>query len=188
MDTTLGRTKITVQTGDITEQKLDAIVNAANSTLLGGGGVDGAIHRSGGPSILEECRALRRSRYPDGLPAGDAAATPAGMLPAKWVIHAVGPRWQNGQRGEAETLASTYRRSLEEAERLGARTIAFPAISTGAYGYPLDEATATAVTTVASCIRERPDAFDEVRFVPFSEDVAEVYRKALMPIATGSGA
>ncbi|MGH7130245.1 MAG: O-acetyl-ADP-ribose deacetylase [Planctomycetaceae bacterium] len=179
METTLGRTKVTVQTGDITDQKVDAIVNAANSTLLGGGGVDGAIHRRGGPAILEECRALRRTRYPDGLPAGDAAATAGGLLPAKWVVHAVGPRWRDGQQGEAETLASTYRRSLDEAERVGARTIAFPAISTGAYGYPLEAATQTAVAAVAASILMRPEAFDEVRFIPFSEEAAEVYRKAL---------
>jgi O-acetyl-ADP-ribose deacetylase len=183
METTLGRTRITVLRGDITDQAVDAVVNAANSTLLGGGGVDGAIHRRGGPSILEECRALRRTRYPDGMPAGNAIATGAGNLAARWVVHTVGPIWRGGGQGEEATLASAYRASLEEAARVGARTVAFPAISTGAYGYPLEAATATALETVGGFVRGRPEAFDEVRFVAFSEADGEVYRVAVARLA-----
>jgi O-acetyl-ADP-ribose deacetylase (regulator of RNase III) len=131
--------------GDITEQQVDAIVNAANSSLLGGGGVDGAIHRRGGPAILAECRALRATRYPDGLPAGEAVATTAGELPARWVIHTVGPI--HG-RGDAEQLRNCYRNSLRVAAELGARTVAFPLISAGAYGWPHDDAIREAVDTI----------------------------------------
>ena len=132
--------RLVVTTGDITKMKTGAVVNAANSSLMGGGGVDGAIHRSGGPAILEECKQIRAGRYPDGLPAGDAVATTAGKLPAKYVIHTVGPVWHGGNSGEADKLASCYRRSLEEAVKLSLRDIAFPAISTGIYGYPKEKA------------------------------------------------
>jgi O-acetyl-ADP-ribose deacetylase len=179
MEIMLGRTRITVLRGDITEQQVGAIVNAANGTLLGGGGVDGAIHRRGGPSIKEECQEIRRTRYPDGMPAGDAVATGGGNLPAQWVVHTVGPIWRGGGHGEEATLTAAYRSSLEEAARVGARTIAFPAISTGAYGYPLESATATAVRTVAGFVAGEPDAFDEIRFVTFSEGDEAVYRGAL---------
>jgi O-acetyl-ADP-ribose deacetylase (regulator of RNase III) len=154
--------------GDITTQAVDAIVNAANSTLLGGGGVDGAIHRRGGPAILAECRDLRAGRYPDGLPAGDAVSTTGGDLPATRVIHTVGPVWRGGEQGEAIVLSNAYRSSLERAREEGLRTIAFPSISTGAYGYPIDEAARTAVSTVRGWIAENPGIVDEVRFVLFS--------------------
>jgi len=133
--------RIELVEGDITAQEVDAIVNAANSTLLGGGGVDGAIHRRGGPAILTECRELRETRYPDGLPAGDAVATTAGELHARWVIHTVGPVWDAPEAtSRAETLRSCYRRSLAVAGELGAASVAFPLISAGAYGWPLEDA------------------------------------------------
>jgi O-acetyl-ADP-ribose deacetylase (regulator of RNase III) len=153
--------------GDITEQRVDAIVNAANTSLLGGGGVDGAIHRRGGPTILEECRRL------GGCETGDAKATGAGALPARWVIHAVGPVWHGGGRGEAELLASCHRRSLEVAGELGARTIAFPAISCGLYGYPVELAARVAVDAV------RGHDLDLVRFVLFDEHAYEAFAAAV---------
>ncbi|OHD56295.1 MAG: O-acetyl-ADP-ribose deacetylase [Spirochaetes bacterium GWF1_51_8] len=128
--------RLIVKSGDITKEKADAIVNAANSTLLGGGGVDGAIHSAGGPSILEECRAIRKKVYPNGLPAGEAVATSAGELPARFVIHTVGPVWHGGNQNEPEILANAYQNSLRAAEEKGCATIAFPAISTGVYGFP----------------------------------------------------
>lgn len=140
--------RLVVTTGDITKMKTGAVVNAANSSLMGGGGVDGAIHRSGGPAILEECKQIRAGRYPDGLPAGDAVATTAGNLPAQHVIHTVGPVWHGGSSGEADKLAGCYRRSLEEAVKLSLKDIAFPAISTGIYGYPKEKAGQVAFTAV----------------------------------------
>src|SRR4051812_47819410 len=142
-----GDVELEIVAGDITEQRVDAVVNAANSTLLGGGGVDGAIHRRGGPAILAACKELRSTRWPDGLPAGEAVATTAGNLPATWVIHTVGPVFSPDQDRSA-TLASAYRRSLEVADELGATSIAFPAISAGAYGWPMDDAARIAVRTV----------------------------------------
>ncbi|WP_174361895.1 O-acetyl-ADP-ribose deacetylase [Nocardia brevicatena] len=150
--------------GDITEQNVDAVVNAANSSLLGGGGVDGAIHRRGGPEILAECRRLRETRYPDGLPTGRAVATTAGRLPARWVVHTVGPVWSAGEDRSA-LLASCYRESLRVADELGARTVAFPAVSTGIYGWPMDDGARIAVDTV----RATPTAVAEARFVVFHE-------------------
>jgi O-acetyl-ADP-ribose deacetylase (regulator of RNase III) len=144
--------------GDITRQEVDAIVNAANSTLLGGGGVDGAIHRAGGPAILEECRRL------GGCATGQAKATTGGNLPAAHVIHTVGPVWRGGGHGEAELLAAVHRSSLAVAEELGARTVAFPAISTGVYGFPIDRAARIALTTVAEELERRP-SIERVVFV-----------------------
>ncbi|EFF93897.1 appr-1-p histone processing protein [Streptomyces sp. e14] len=157
-------TTITLVQGDITRQRADALVNAANSSLLGGGGVDGAIHRRGGPAILAECRALRASRYGKGLPTGQAVATTAGDLDARWVIHTVGPVW-SASEDRSELLASCHRESLRVADELGARTVAFPAISTGVYRWPMDDAARIAVETV----RNTPTAVEEVRFVLFDE-------------------
>jgi O-acetyl-ADP-ribose deacetylase len=148
--------------GDITEQAVDAIVNAANSSLLGGGGVDGAIHRAGGPAILEECRRL------GGCDTGDAKATTAGNLPARYVIHTVGPVWNGGEQGEDELLASCHRRSLEVAAELGCRTVAFPAISTGVYRFPVDRAARIALATTQSELESHPE-LELVRFVLFSD-------------------
>ncbi|MFD4789532.1 O-acetyl-ADP-ribose deacetylase [Streptomyces sp. NPDC058459] len=155
-------TTITLVQGDITEQRVDAIVNAANSSLLGGGGVDGAIHRRGGPAILAACRDLRASQYGGGLPTGEAVATTAGDLPAEWVIHTVGPVWQ-GPGSDPALLASCYRESLRVADEMEARTVAFPAISTGVYRWPMEEAARVAVETV----RAADTGVEEVRFVLF---------------------
>ena len=160
--------KLEFVVGDLTEQDVDAIVNAANNSLLGGGGVDGAIHRAGGPEILEECRQL------GGCDTGDAKATTGGRLPARWVIHAVGPVWLGGTAGEPELLASAYRRSLETARDLGARTVAFPAISCGVYGYPAELAAPVAVEAARAF---EPD-FDEIRFVFLGEGLCEVFAAA----------
>ncbi|HEX6940653.1 MAG TPA: O-acetyl-ADP-ribose deacetylase [Longimicrobiales bacterium] len=176
---TIGTTRVVLVQGDITEQDTDAVVNAANSSLMGGGGVDGAIHRRGGPAILEACRAIRRTRYPDGLPTGEAVVTTAGDLPARRVIHTVGPVWRGGSRGEPEQLAAAYRNSLERAREEGLRTIAFPSISTGAYGYPTDRAAEVALRAVVDSIEAHPQAFDEIRFVLFSRADLETYRDAL---------
>ena len=150
--------------GDITEQEVDAVVNAANSSLLGGGGVDGAIHRRGGPEILAACRELRARTYRDGLPAGAAVATTAGRLPARWVIHTVGPVW-SAQEDRSALLASCYRSSLRVADELGAASVAFPAVSAGVYGWLMDDAARIAVTTV----RETPTQVTSVRFVLFDD-------------------
>ncbi len=179
----IGGSRITLVRGDITEQKVDAIVNAANSSLMGGGGVDGAIHRRGGPAILEECRELRRTRYREGLPTGEAVATTGGNLSVSHVIHAVGPVWRGGAKGEADLLARAYRRSLELASDEGARTIAFPSISTGAYGYPVERAARVALRAVIDHVSAHLGAFDEVRFVLFSEDDFATYADALPGIA-----
>ena len=159
--------------GDITEQEVDAIVNAANSSLLGGGGVDGAIHRAGGPAILEECRKLRAERFPDGLPPGQAAATTGGDLPARWVIHTVGPVYRAGE-DRSSILASCHIEALRVADELGARTVAFPAISTGVYGYPLDQAAPVAV----GAVRGADTRVDEVRFVLFDHATYRAFEQA----------
>ncbi|MFB7739050.1 O-acetyl-ADP-ribose deacetylase [Streptomyces sp. NPDC056112] len=163
-------TVITLVQGDITRQRADAIVNAANSSLLGGGGVDGAIHRRGGPAILQECRALRASRYGKGLPTGQAVATTAGELDALWVIHTVGPVHSRTE-DRSHLLASCYRASLGVADELGARTVAFPAISTGVYRWPMDDAARIAVETV----RETGTSVEEVRFVLFDDRAYEAF-------------
>ncbi|MGW0994869.1 O-acetyl-ADP-ribose deacetylase [Streptomyces sp. NPDC002523] len=165
---------ITLVRGDITQQTVDAIVNAANSSLLGGGGVDGAIHRRGGPAILADCRALRASRYGKGLPTGQAVATTAGELDARWVIHTVGPVW-SASEDRADQLASCYRESLRVADELGARTVAFPAISTGVYRYPMQDAARVAVETV----RTTPTAVEEVRFVLFDDHAYDAFARQL---------
>ncbi|MEU1053939.1 O-acetyl-ADP-ribose deacetylase [Streptomyces sp. NPDC005876] len=167
-------TAITLVQGDITLQSADAIVNAANSSLLGGGGVDGAIHRRGGPEILAECRGLRASRYGKGLPTGMAVATTAGALDARWVIHTVGPVW-SATEDRSALLASCYRESLRVADELGARTVAFPAVSAGVYGWPMDDAARIAVETV----RATPTAVEEVRFVLFDARAHEAFTRRL---------
>lgn len=154
--------RITAVRGDITRQDVDAIVNAANTAMRGGGGVDGAIHRAGGPAVLQDCI----DRFPHGLATGDAGWTVAGALPARWVIHTVGPNYRAGQR-DPELLRSCYRRSLEVADELGAHSVAFPLISAGIYGWPLDDAVAIAVETVAG--GAGPDT--DVTFVAFDDDV-----------------
>ncbi len=163
-------TTITLVQGDITRQTADAIVNAANSSLLGGGGVDGAIHRRGGPAILEDCRRLRASHYGKGLPTGQAVATTAGELDARWVIHTVGPVYSREEDRSAQ-LASCYRESLRVADELGARTVAFPAVSAGIFGWPMDDAARIAVETV----RATPSAVEEVAFVLFDETAYEAF-------------
>jgi len=166
--------RLLVECGDITAMDVDAIVNAANSSLLGGGGVDGAIHRAGGPAVLEECRAVRRDRYPDGLPAGAVVETTAGRLRAKYVIHTVGPIWRGGKSGEPETLASCYAESLTLAARLGLDSIAFPAISTGVYGYPREAAAKTVWTTVTAYLEAHASP-RMVRLVYFSPEDLRVF-------------
>ena len=160
--------------GDITFQEVDAIVNAANSRLAGGGGVDGAIHRRGGPAIMEETD----RRYPEGCPTGTAVITGAGELVSKYVIHTVGPVWSGGQRGEADALASAYRSCLELALEGGCRSVAFPSLSTGVYRYPIDQAARIAVGTVKSFLTER-GAPELVRFVLFSEGIYGAFAAAL---------
>jgi O-acetyl-ADP-ribose deacetylase (regulator of RNase III) len=165
--------------GDITDEAVDAVVNAANSSLMGGGGVDGAIHWRGGPAILDACKAVRRDQYPDGLPTGQAVVTTGGNLPARHVIHTVGPVWRGGDAGEPDLLADAYRNALEQARRHGLRTVAFPSISTGIFGFPIERAAPIALGVAAGTVRQHPEAFDEIRFVLFSTPDFAVYRQAL---------
>ena len=167
--------KFAVIRGDITERPVDAIVNAANSSLLGGGGVDGAIHRRGGPAILAACRDLRAGRLGKGLPAGQAVATTAGNLPARWVIHTVGPVW-SATDDRSAVLASAYRESLRVAEELGATTVAFPAVSAGIYGWPMADAARIAVETVRA---HDAQSVREVRFVLFGPEAYAAFTAAL---------
>ena len=164
-----GSPRLVATTGDITDETVDAIVNAANSSLLGGGGVDGAIHRAAGPDLVDECRLL------GGCPTGEARVTKGHRLPARWVIHTVGPVWRGGDDGEADLLASCYSSSLARADEVGARTVAFPAISTGIYGYPSAEAARIAVTTV----RDADTDVELVRFVCFDDATRAVYEEVL---------
>ncbi|MFF7339813.1 O-acetyl-ADP-ribose deacetylase [Streptomyces sp. NPDC008163] len=166
---------VTLVRGDITRQSVDAVVNAANSSLLGGGGVDGAIHRRGGPAILAACRELRASRYGKGLRTGQAVATTAGRLDARWVVHTVGPVW-SGTEDRSALLESCYRESLRVAAEVGARTVAFPAISTGIYGWPMDDGARIAVRTV---LAEAAPPVEEVRFVLFDADAYGEFQEAL---------
>ncbi|RSS79038.1 O-acetyl-ADP-ribose deacetylase [Streptomyces sp. WAC06614] len=168
-------TRITLVQGDITQVPVDAVVNAANSSLLGGGGVDGAIHRRGGPEILAACRALRASHYGKGLPTGQAVATTAGNLPATWVIHTVGPVWSR-EEDRSPLLASCYRESLRVAAELGARTVAFPAISTGIYGWPMDDGARIAVETARTTA---PPSIEEIRFVLFDATAYAAFEAAV---------
>jgi len=168
--------RVHVVTGDITKQNVDAIVNAANSTLLGGGGVDGAIHAKGGPKILEACRELRRTRFPKGLPTGEAALTTGGQLPARQVIHTVGPITGIGKEPDASKLAACYRNSLALAAEHGLRSIAFPAISTGAYGYPPERAAQVVSETIESVL-SAGSSLGHVRLVFFNEDDAKTFLK-----------
>ena len=166
--------RLEVVIGDITDETVDAIVNAANSSLLGGLGVDGAIHRVGGPSILAACRAARSSRWPAGMPEGEAVATTAGNLRARWVIHTVGPVY-SATKDRSEILASAYRRSLEVADEVGAASVAFPAISAGAYGWPMDDAARIAVDAV----RRADTRVKLVRFVVLRPESAAAFERAL---------
>ena len=166
--------RITLARGDITEQHVDALVNAANSSLLGGGGVDGAIHRKGGPAILEACKEVRRTRFPDGLPTGQAVATTAGELPSRWVIHTVGPIYDRVDE-PAQLLAACHAEALRVADELGAKTVAFPAISTGVFGYPVQEAASVAIQAV----RAAGTSVDEVRFVLFDDEAFDAFHRAL---------
>lgn len=168
--------EIRIVTGDITRQDTEAIVNAANSTLLGGGGVDGAIHRAAGHELLDHCRKLRQTTLQDGLPVGKAVATPAGRLPNAWVIHTVGPNWHQGQR-EPRLLASCFRESLDAAAAVGARSVAFPAISAGIYGWDPTEVARIAAETVTAANPAWAD-IDEVRFVLFNESLTAVFEEA----------
>lgn len=173
----VGKALVRLVRGDITEVSTDAIVNAANSSLMGGGGVDGAIHRRGGPKILEECRKIRETEWPKGLPTGKAVITSGGKLKAKRVIHTVGPVWHGGRSGESGLLRQAYVNSLRLAVSNGLRSVAFPSISTGAYGYPLEEACRVALGAVKEFL-EGEDGLDEVVLVLFSEQAFQVYLNA----------
>jgi O-acetyl-ADP-ribose deacetylase (regulator of RNase III) len=178
MAATWGKTTVKLVRGDITDQAVDAVVNAANPSLMGGGGVDGAIHRRGGPAILEECRRIRVKEWPGGLPRGKAVITTGGSLEAGYVIHTVGPIWSGGGSGEPASLAECYVSSLRIAVKHGLRSVAFPSISTGAYGYPVPEASRIAVRAVKSFV-EREGAPAEVTFVLHSENDFNTYMEAM---------
>ncbi|HXW95401.1 MAG TPA: O-acetyl-ADP-ribose deacetylase [Nitrososphaerales archaeon] len=178
MSATWGRTKVRLVRGDITDQDADALVNAANPSLMGGGGVDGAIHRRGGPTVLEECKRIRQKEWPGGLPAGKAVITSGGSLKAGHVIHTVGPVWSGGRKGEPEALAECYSNSLGIAAKNGVRSVAFPSISTGAFGYPVREASRVAMRAVKAFV-ESKGVPAEVTFVLYSENDFKTYMEAL---------
>lgn len=180
MEIKIGKSVIKLIQGDITEQDVDAIVNAANPSLMGGGGVDGAIHRKGGPRILEECEKIRKTRYPNGLPTGGAVITSGGTLKAKYVIHTVGPIWKGGGAGEAKLLAKAYENSLRLAVKKGLKKVAFPAISTGAYGYPIEEASRVALKAIKEFLEE--DGLEEVRLILFKEKDLRICEEAAKEI------
>jgi len=174
MQTKVGNTKLTLVRGDITTQETEAIVNAANSSLLGGGGVDGAIHRAGGPQILEECKKIRAKQ--GGCPTGEAVITTGGLLKAKYVVHSVGPIWRGGNQDEEKLLINAYQSSLALAKEKGIRSLSFPSISTGAYGYPIQAAARVALSTVRDFLTQHD--FEEVRFVLFSDRNLKTYEAA----------
>jgi O-acetyl-ADP-ribose deacetylase (regulator of RNase III) len=180
----VGSAEIRLVQGDITDVDVDAIVNAANSTLMGGGGVDGAVHRKGGPQILEECKRIRAEQWPNGLPTGQAVITSGGHLKARHVIHTVGPVWQGGGHNECELLAQAYRSSLELAVSARVKTIAFPCISTGAYGYPIEDASRTAIATVEEFLKKE-DGLDCVLFVLFTEHDFDIYKEKMRTLSKG---
>ncbi len=174
MQTQVGNTKLILVRGDITTQETEAIVNAANSSLLGGAGVDGAIHRAGGPQILEECKKIRAKQ--EGCPTGEAVITTGGLLKAKYVIHTVGPIWRGGNQSEEKLLINAYQSSLAIAKEKGIRSLSFPSISTGAYGYPIQAAARVALSTTGDFLTEHD--FEEVRFVLFSDRDLKTYEAA----------
>jgi O-acetyl-ADP-ribose deacetylase (regulator of RNase III) len=184
MEITINQTRLSLIQGDITRQATDAIVNAANSSLMGGGGVDGAIHRAGGPTILEECKQIiaRQGR----LPTGKAVITTGGNLKAKYVIHTVGPIWHGGNRGEPELLASAYHESLKLAAARNLQSVSFPSISTGAYGYPVEDAARVALGAVISFLKKQPTSIKEVSFVLFDPGTFASYTSALAEITKQS--
>jgi O-acetyl-ADP-ribose deacetylase len=184
MEFHVGTSIVQLVKADITDIEADAIVNAANSTLMGGGGVDGAIHWKGGPKILEECKRIRTTEWPDGLPSGKAVITSGGNLKAKYVIHTVGPVWLGGFHVESELLKQAYRNSLKLAVARGIKSVAFPSISTGAYGYPVREASHTALKTVKEFL-EKEERIGKVIFVLFSEQNLEIYLEEAKSILTG---
>jgi len=177
MERGFGTGTIRLVQGDITKESTDAVVNAANRSLLGGGGVDGAIHRAGGPAILEACKAIRARQ--GECPPGEAVVTTGGRLPATYVIHTVGPVWRGGNQGEPEILASCYRNSLRVAVTMGLRSVAFPSISTGAYGYPVGEASFVALSTVSAFLSKEERAPALVRFVLFDAGTLRTYRASI---------
>jgi len=180
VELTINKTRLSIVQGDITAQATDAIVNAANPGLMGGGGVDGAIHRAGGPAILEECRQIRAER--GRLPTGQAVITTGGKLKARHVIHTVGPVWHGGSQGEEELLASAYRESLKLAVERGLRSVSFPSISTGAYGYPVGPAARVALQTVIDFL-SRDESLEEVVFVLFDSATHRIYAETLRELA-----
>ena len=181
MEVKIGKATIHLEQGDITEQNTDAIVNAANSTLMGGGGVDGAIHRKGGPKILEECKKIRAEEWFNGLPTGKAVITTGGILKANYVIHAVGPVWKGGSNEEDGLLSGVYQNSLKLTIEKELKSVAFPSISTGAYGYPIEKASRVALRAVKEFL-EIEDKIDKVVFVLFSKSDLEIYKETMREV------